>query len=314
MNKAIGGYIGLELRQGTHYHANALPLNTGRNCFEYILKLRGYKHVLLPYYTCEVMLEPLRKLGISYSFYAIDPGLEPATLPVLHDKEAFVYTNYYGLKQHAVEQLAKHYGPRLIVDNSQAFFAPRINGIDTFYTARKFFGVADGAYVYADTPLDIELPRDESCSRMSHLLTRIDTCAESGYGDYLLHEEQLCNQPIKSMSRLTEHILCSIDYEQVRQRRITNYMVLERALYGSNKLSLDASESVPMVYPYWTENGDTLRDELRQQRIYIAKYWKNVLDWNSPALERSLANDLLALPVDQRYTPADIETIIPLII
>ncbi len=314
MNKAIGGYIGLELRQGTHYHANALPLNTGRNCFEYILKLRGYKHVLLPYYTCEVMLEPLRKLGISYSFYAIDPGLEPATLPVLHDKEAFVYTNYYGLKQHAVEQLAKHYGPRLIVDNSQAFFAPRINGIDTFYTARKFFGVADGAYVYADTPLDIELPRDESCSRMSHLLTRIDTCAESGYGDYLLHEEQLCNQPIKSMSRLTEHILCSIDYEQVRQRRITNYMVLERALYGSNKLSLDASESVPMVYPYWTENGNTLRDELRQQRIYIAKYWKNVLDWNSPALEQSLANDLLALPVDQRYTPADIETIIPLII
>lgn len=314
MNKAIGGYIGLELRQGTHYHANALPLNTGRNCFEYILKLRGYKHVLLPYYTCEVMLEPLRKLGISYSFYAIDPGLEPATLPVLHDKEAFVYTNYYGLKQHAVEQLAKHYGPRLIVDNSQAFFAPRINGIDTFYSARKFFGVADGAYVYADTPLDIELPRDESCSRMSHLLTRIDTCAESGYGDYLLHEEQLCNQPIKSMSRLTEHILCSIDYEQVRQRRITNYMVLERALYGSNKLSLDASESVPMVYPYWTENGDTLRDELRQQRIYIAKYWKNVLDWNSPALEQSLANDLLALPVDQRYTPADIETIIPLII
>ncbi len=314
MNKAIGGYIGLELRQGTHYHSNALPLNTGRNCFEYILKLRGYKHVLLPYYTCEVMLEPLRKLGISYSFYAIDPGLEPATLPVLHDKEAFVYTNYYGLKQHAVEQLAKHYGPRLIVDNSQAFFAPRINGIDTFYTARKFFGVADGAYVYADTPLDIELPRDESCSRMSHLLTRIDTCAESGYGDYLLHEEQLCNQPIKSMSRLTEHILCSIDYEQVRQRRITNYMVLERALYGSNKLSLDASESVPMVYPYWTENGNTLRDELRQQRIYIAKYWKNVLDWNSPALEQSLANDLLALPVDQRYTPADIETIIPLII
>lgn len=314
MNKAIGGYIGLELRQGTHYHSNALPLNTGRNCFEYILKLRGYKHVLLPYYTCEVMLEPLRKLGISYSFYAIDPGLEPATLPVLHDKEAFVYTNYYGLKQHAVEQLAKHYGPRLIVDNSQAFFAPRINGIDTFYSARKFFGVADGAYVYADTPLDIELPRDESCSRMSHLLTRIDTCAESGYGDYLLHEEQLCNQPIKSMSRLTEHILCSIDYEQVRQRRITNYMVLERALYGSNKLSLDASESVPMVYPYWTENGNTLRDELRQQRIYIAKYWKNVLDWNSPALEQSLANDLLALPVDQRYTPADIETIIPLII
>lgn len=314
MNKAIGGYIGLELRQGTHYHSNALPLNTGRNCFEYILKLRGYKHVLLPYYTCEVMLEPLRKLGISYSFYAIDPGLEPATLPVLHDKEAFVYTNYYGLKQHAVEQLAKHYGPRLIVDNSQAFFAPRINGIDTFYSARKFFGVADGAYVYADTPLDIELPRDESCSRMSHLLTRIETCAESGYGDYLLHEEQLCNQPIKSMSRLTEHILCSIDYEQVRQRRITNYMVLKRALHGSNKLSLDASESVPMVYPYWTENGDTLRDELRQQRIYIAKYWKNVLDWNSPALEQSLANDLLALPVDQRYTPADIETIIPLII
>ena len=34
--KEIGGYFELELHKGGHYHPDALYLNTGRNCFEYI--------------------------------------------------------------------------------------------------------------------------------------------------------------------------------------------------------------------------------------------------------------------------------------
>lgn len=44
----IGGYFELELKKGTDYHSKALKLNTGRNAFEYILKVKGYKrHIYL---------------------------------------------------------------------------------------------------------------------------------------------------------------------------------------------------------------------------------------------------------------------------
>ena len=139
MDKAIGGYFGLELRHGEHYHKDAIRLNTARNCFEYVLRSRQYTKVYIPYYTCEVMLEPLNKLGVQYEFYSINEKLEPALLPNLKENEAFLYTNYYDLKQDCVLKLANCFGNRLIIDNAQAFFAKPIQGIDTFYSARKFF-------------------------------------------------------------------------------------------------------------------------------------------------------------------------------
>ncbi len=66
--EAIGGYFSLELPLQEKYHKNAFQLNTGRNCLEYILLVRGYKKVYLPFYTCEAVMEPINKLGISYEF------------------------------------------------------------------------------------------------------------------------------------------------------------------------------------------------------------------------------------------------------
>ena len=36
--EAIGGYFELELHKGEHYHKDAIRLNSGSNCFEYILQ------------------------------------------------------------------------------------------------------------------------------------------------------------------------------------------------------------------------------------------------------------------------------------
>ncbi len=313
MIDAIGGYFGLELRKGEHYHRNALRLNTGRNCFEYLLRTRNCAHVYIPYYTCEVMLEPLNKLHIPYSFYRINEQLEPCTLPELKEREAILYTNYYGLKQQTVKRLASHYGQQLIVDNAQAFFAPRIDGIDTFYTARKFFGVSDGAYLYTDKLLEIEIPQDESFERFSHLIKRIDRTAEYGFADYQRHEEELCYQPIKQMSNLTAALLKNIDYELVTKTRIENYKILQETFQSSNQILLELGDAVPMVYPYLSNKGAERRLSLQQQRIYTATYWPNVKQWNSPAWEQYLADDMLPLPIDQRYGEEEIKKIINII-
>src|SRR5689334_19933263 len=70
--KPIGGYIELQLNPGRIFHSELLPLNTGRNALEYILRVRKYNLIYLPYYTCDVLLEPLHKLNVACKFYKID--------------------------------------------------------------------------------------------------------------------------------------------------------------------------------------------------------------------------------------------------
>lgn len=300
MDKAIGGYFELELRKGEHYHKNALRLNTARNCFEYVLLVRKYTKVYIPYFTCEVMLEPLQRHQIQYEFYHINEQLEPIKDIVLQEEEAFLYTNYFGLKQSCVERLAKVYGSHLIVDNAQAFFAPRLDGIDTFYSPRKFFGVADGGYLYIDKTLDLEFEQDYSYDRMSHLLKRIDISAEEGYADFRRNDDSLINQPIKRMSKLTEAILCSIDCEEAKLRRLSVYKGLHKVLHHENRFQFELNlDDVPMVYPYFIEDGEQKKKELIRNRIYVATYWPNVFSWTKEdCVEYNLVKNIISIPIN----------------
>ena len=288
--EAIGGYFSLELPLREEYHKDALRLNTGRNCLEYILRSRKYKKVYVPYYTCEAVMEPINKLSIPYEFYHIDVHFEIRDHFTLKADEALLYTNYFGMKQRYVEQLSEKVGARLIVDNTQAFYAKPIPGIDTFYTCRKFFGVADGAYLYTDKMLDNDLEQDESYERMSHLLKRIDLSAEQGYADFRKSDDSLDGQPIRKMSKLTQRIMQSIDYEAAAKKRRENYLMLQEVLANDNNLLLTLDEdAVPMVYPYLSPvNG--LREKLIENKIFVARYWPNVLEWTTKdELEYTLA-------------------------
>lgn len=311
----IGGYFELELRGGEHYHKGALCLNSARSCFEYVLRARGYKKVYLPYYTCEIMVQPCQLLHVDYEFYHIDRNLEPVVLPELGEGEAFVYTNYFGLKQQCVERLARHYGSRLIVDNAQAFFAPVLPGIDTFYSPRKFLGVPDGGYLYCDALMGMELPQSVSYERMSHLVKRVDLGAEAAYSDFKLNDESLSQQPVMKMSVLTETILKSIDYQSVKEKRRRNYRYLDETLGKDNGLTLELSEeAVPMVYPFLPLDAD-LKKKLIDNKIFVATYWPNVLDWcKEQDWEFQLAQRACFLPVDQRYGSEEIKRVVDVII
>jgi len=315
MVTSIGGYFELELRGGEHYHKDALCLNSARSCFEYVLRARGYKKVYLPYYTCEIVAQPCQLLHVDYEFYHIDRNLEPVVLPELKEEEAFVYTNYFGLKWQCVERLAQHYGSQLIVDNAQAFFAPALPGIDTFYSPRKFFGVPDGAYLYCDAPIGMELPQSHSYDRMSHLLKRVDMGAEAGYADFKCNDEALGSQSIMRMSALTENLLKTIDYVSIIEKRKKNYQLLDQSLRQYNQLNLTCSdEAVPMVYPFLPKQNAELEKKLIENKIFVATYWPNVLEWcEENDWEYQLAQQACFLPMDQRYGEEEMLQIINLI-
>ena len=311
---AIGGYFSLELPLHEEYHKDAIKLNTGRNCLEYILRCRQYKKVYIPYYTCEVILEPFQKLSVAYEFYHINLSFEISDEIHLQEGEALLYTNYYGLKQRYVKVLVEKYGRQLIIDNTQAFYAKPVPGIDTFYTCRKFFGVPDGAYLYTDKLLDMDLEQDVSYERMSSLTKRIDISPEAGYQDFRDVSESLVGQPIKCMSKLTQRMMRGVDYESIVQRRRVNYQMLEAALGHDNNVVLTLeNDAVPMVYPYMT-NKEGLRNHLIQNRVFVAKYWPNVDEWVSDnSIEYKLTNNMLPLPIDQRYGIIEMGSVVELI-
>ena len=308
---AIGGYFELELRPGKEFHAKAIALNSARNCLEYVLLARKYRKVYIPRYTCEVVLEPFHRNNIAYEFYSVNMQLEPSDYPELAADEAFLYTNYFGLKQEAVEKIVAIYGKQTIIDNAQAFYAPPLPGIDTFYSPRKFFGVADGGYLYTDAPLHLDIPQAVSWNRMQHLLRRIDEGAEAGYIDFLTNEKKLSSESLKQMSSLTHTILKNVDYEKTKANRISNYRMMADKLDKSNTLSFSLSDAcVPMIYPYMTTNLK-LREKLISSRIYIATYWPNVLTSNSTdSTEYLLAKYILPIPIDQRYQKRNIQKIL----
>ena len=121
--KEIGGYFGLELVKGQEYHKGAIRLNSGRNCFKYILIAQRPLKVYLPYYMDNALKEEkILDLGIPFEYYHINSNFEISNKLNVRKGEKLLYINYFGLKDEYVNNLVSQYGDRMIVDNTQAFF------------------------------------------------------------------------------------------------------------------------------------------------------------------------------------------------
>lgn len=309
--KEIGGYFELELNKGEGFHPRAIALNSARNCLKYILQAQNPTKVYVPAYSCDSLIEPLQSENIDYEFYSIDENFELVVQPVVKENEKIIYINYFALKSKYCEKLAGIYGDKFICDNTQAFFQNPIEGIDTFYSPRKFFGVADGGFLYTTKHLGAEFEQDESSARMEHVLGRHETSASAFYIEYQASEQSLSNQPIKMMSKLTEGILNAIDFQSVALARQRNFWMLHAKLGRQNLFkSFDGGAFVPMVYPLKIKNNG-LRDVLLNRKIYVAKYWAEAKERCDDEL--GFIENLMPLPIDQRYGGVDMQRIINIV-
>lgn len=317
--KAIGGYFELADKD---YEYGRLPvegiaLNTCRNALEYIiLQLSDAKRIFVPYYTCEAVIEPLKRLPVEYVFYHINEHLEIADEIALLDGDYLIANNYFGIKDAYIVELAEKYGDRLIVDNAQALFAPVLLNVKAAYSTRKYVGVADGGFAVGVPAIGvIDYEEDNSLEHDSHLYIRKESGAEAGFKDYQVNECKLDDQPIRRMSPQTQGILSQINYDSIIEKRRQNYLYLSKVLGEKNLLQLPSIDSFtcPMVYPFMTDD-ESLRARLIQNKVFVARYWPNVLDWcEKDKLEYKLATLVIPLPVDQRYGEMEMNKIIEIL-
>lgn len=317
--KAVGGYFELADKDCEYASmpVEGVALNTCRNALEYIiLHLPDAERIYVPYYTCEAVIEPLKRLSIEYEFYHINEQLEIAEVLTLGDGDYLIANNYFGIKDAYIAELAKEYGDKLIVDNAQALFAPVLPSVKAAYSTRKFVGVSDGGFavgVSAASAADYE--EDNSLDHDSHLYIRKEKGAEAGFKDYQANECRLDNQPIRRMSPQTKEILSHIDYDTIIEKRRQNYLFLSEVLNKRNKLKLPSIDSFtcPMVYPFMIDD-ESLRGRLIQNKMFVARYWPNVLEWcGENELEYKLTRHIIPLPIDQRYGEKDMERILKII-
>lgn len=306
--KEYGGYLELDTYRLPMLHKRAKALNCGRNCLAYLIKARNIKKLKMPYFMCDCVFEVSKRYGAEISFYNIDKHFKPLDIRLADDEWLYVM-NYYGqLTQDYLAELKQKYD-RVIIDNAQAYFDMPIENTDTLYTCRKFFGVADGAFLYTDAGLNEDLPTDESFERMHFVLGRYERTASEFYAESAANNDLFDNEPIKRMSKLTDNLLHAIDYDFVKNRRTENFKLYHEKLKGINQLELREVEGA-FAYPLLIENGAEIRRKLQQQKIYIPTLWPNVVnEMVEDSLEYSLANDVLPLPVDQRYSIEDINQI-----
>ena len=314
---AIGGYFELELPAPSGaYHGQALALQSARAALLLLLQQARPSALWLPWYLCQSMLEPLQSCGIPIHRYRLDAQLHPAELPTLGAGEWLLYVNYFGLCDGAIAPLLAHYGPeRVIIDHSQAFYAPAQNCLANIYSPRKFFGVPDGGYLYSSIKLTPPSEQDQaSVARCSHLLTRLNAAPEPGYAAYAANEAGLSGQPPRRMSALTERLLQQLDYAGISARRRANYRYLAQHLAARNQLALDCSSAAtPLCYPLQLSAGSAarLRPALQAQRIYSPHYWPEVARLEGlPAVEARLVHDTLFLPCDQRLGQPELDRIV----
>lgn len=308
----IGGYLELENLVRKPYHTKLIELNLGRQALMYLVFAKNIKKIYLPYYLCDSVNIALDLNNIDYEYYNIGYDFKPIFKKSTQPNEYVYIVNYYGqFNNNEILKFKKQF-KNIILDNTQSFFQIPIEGIDTIYSVRKYFGVPDGAYLYTNSSINFELKTDKSIHRINHLIGRLEENASKYYDDFKKTDDSFKHEPLKSMSILTKNILGAIDYDQVIKKRNRNYEYLHRNLKSINFLEVCHSKA-PFAYPLYVKNADIIRDILASKNVYIPILWPNAIGNSDYVIEKDLASNILPIPCDQRYEIEDMKRIYALI-
>ena len=308
LKEEIGGYMDMEEFYGKEYHNEAIKLNSGRHCLEYLIRAKNIQKIYLPSFLCASVRKICEKCNVEYELYRIDKDFNP----LLDDteKNSYVYiVNYYGQKTNEDILKFKERYKDIIVDNAQNFFSFPQSGVATLYTCRKYFGVADGGYLYTDKKLEIQLENDISYERMEFVLGRYEKDASTFYKKASENNKIFENEDMKNMSKLTQNLLKGIDYDSVIERRNKNFTFLHNSFKDLNKLDLIIPNGA-FMYPLYIEGGMEIKKRLASEKIYVPTLWPDVFEiCEESLLEFDMAQNILPLPVDQRYSENEMNKI-----
>ena len=265
--REIGSFIELEFPKGKELYSgniNIARVNTGRAAIWYAFRLTGAKAIWIPYYQCDTVRKFLLNKGVEIKYYHQDKNFMPIDLNAKND-EAVLFVNYFGIMSMERMRSLSSDKSNVIIDNCQAFFCKPIDGVLNVYSARKFVGVADGAYVIGtDSHKYIgNYPQGYSSDTAVFLMKRIEYgCEGKSYEARSLNESRVDTEDVMKMSKLTRTILDGVDYDYIKIKRRENFEFACKLFADINKwdpTEFYDCETIPMVYPLVVEDDNLLQ-------------------------------------------------------
>ena len=307
MNKEYGGYLPLELRKGNEFF-EGLPLkrfNCGKAAINFVLTNKRFKKLYIPYYLCPNVLKELESHGAEVVYYNINNDLMPER--ILDEESSCIYlVDYFGVMDNKVKDLAnsmKH--ASIILDFCHSFYCEPIikKNVYNVYSAKKFFGVPDGAYLITKGLNGKEETYSFSSDYSDYLIQSLEHGTNYCYA-LKKEADKIIGGNYGTMSILAKRILESIEYESVKKIRKQNFKIYD-SCFGKINIIKAEVESVPYMYPL--NVGKSKKKELVGEKIYVPTLWSGTLDDSfKGTLEYKLSDETLFLPVDQRYNDEDI--------
>lgn len=317
--KPIGGFLPLEVQTSPpplagadSYHSGAVALTSGRACWHAVLRACRPRRVLVPFYICDAVLQPLIATRTPFAFYAIDAAFRPAPDAQPAPGELMLAVNYFGVQTTLVGPAAERAAGRVVVDDTQAFFRRGRADVSSFNSARKFFGVPDGGFLYGPAAAGIGEVPPSDVDDCDHLLARLSGDDGLAWDRFKQHEARIGIE-LRAMSSTSRRLLGAVDMTEARQRRHANFEALHRRLGAWNTIALPldvAAAEGPMCYPFLPA-ADADRAALTRLGVYVPTFWPELatrvgdgFEW-----ERMAARRLLPLPIDHRYGEEEMDTL-----
>ena len=242
-----------------------IKLNTARNGLKYILRAYDIKEIFVPYYICPTVKSAIRKENVKINFYHIDKNFMPCF--DFDENDFILYPNYFGICSKNVKILAQKY-KNLIVDNAHSFYSAP-SGLASFNSLRKFFqpkyGIKDGAYLYCNRVLEETFSQADEYEIENY-----------NFENIVKNENRLDEEDILLMSKTSENLISSINFEEEKSRRFENFEYFHKKYKSINKLDINLENAeIPFVYPLLTDS-ENIGYELEKQGLMIFRYWNGI--------------------------------------
>lgn len=294
------------------YTDKKIDVDSGRSAIQCILEMKQFNRIWLPVYNCPLVFKRIFTVSdIEINWYNLNSDFTPhVSEDELRQGDVLLWVNYCGVMfDYIIDEvirLKEKTAIEVIIDNIPAYFSkPRMDVIN-IYSCRKFLGVPDGGHIIGNSIKTKELPCYSTFENYLYLLQALESGSNSVYEKYQENEKRFINANIAyGMPVLTNKVLKSLDYGEIITSRKRNFDILHGILGDKNRLKFNTETNTPSTYPYLTSNIN-LRKKLLDNNIYISRYWKHILTNKlANSFEYDLAEYLIPLPIDQRYTEKD---------
>lgn len=280
--------------------------------------------ILLPEYICESVINCFPRNQIR--FYKItenfEADVESIKSTITTNTKAILLMHYFGVLQpleilEQIKNLAKENRLTIIEDITHSLFtSTHTIGDCVVGSLRKWMPIPHGGILLSPKEID---PAISNCgdNYKSYGMILKDLFLKGGY-DFNREYRKIFSdceaaldrqENVYSMSDFAKYILNCVDVDFLVQRRKKNYKFLKELLLEMGiKPAIEAdADDCPLAMPIRVPQRDKFRNYLIDKKVYCAVHWPfDGIDEQDRPVAKKNSQELISLPIDQRYSEEDI--------